>query len=182
MPKRRGQGIELLADPLRRQIIAMLALRVRRPRQIAAELGLSAPTISYHLRLLREAGLIEPVRSEIDNRVIDYSIASGAAGRILAWLVLADVAHPSDEGWPGVPDPPPDTFDVRRLREAVTLPTLELLLLKEAQARATAQRRAAVKRTARREARVAVARWRGEGLSDAEIRRRRADERDEHLD
>lgn len=43
VPKRHEPGIELLADPTRRRIIGLLALRTLRRSTIATEIGLSGP-------------------------------------------------------------------------------------------------------------------------------------------
>ena len=86
MPKRNGPGIELLADPTRRRLIAALAISPRRPSALAAELHLSRPATTRQLRILFEAGLIEVSRSRIDRRVRLYRIDARNHGRITAWL------------------------------------------------------------------------------------------------
>jgi DNA-binding transcriptional ArsR family regulator len=95
MPKRNGTGIELLADPTRRGIIAALAISPRRPSSLAAELQLSRPATTRQLGLLRDAGLIEIRRSRIDGRVRLYVIAPEAHGRITAWLAGIDIRRPT---------------------------------------------------------------------------------------
>ena len=97
MPKRNGHGIELLADPTRRRIIAVLAIRPRRPSAIAKEIGLSRPATSRQLRLLREAGLIRAQRSLIDGRSYRYSIEPRVHGAITAWLAGTGVAVPDPD-------------------------------------------------------------------------------------
>ena len=94
MPRRNGSGIELLADPTRRQIMALIARRVRRPSRLADEIGLSRPAISRQLRLLTEAGLIEVHRHPSDGRGYSYFIAYGMAAPIVAWLAGTGVALP----------------------------------------------------------------------------------------
>jgi DNA-binding transcriptional ArsR family regulator len=47
-----------LADPTRRRIIEMLAGGERTAGEIVAGFSMSAPAISQHLKVLREAGLI----------------------------------------------------------------------------------------------------------------------------
>ena len=94
MPKRNGAGIELLADPTRRRIIAALAISARRPSSLATELGLSRPATSRQLRLLVEAGLIARHHSRFDGRVALYAIADGSRGPILAWLAGTNVGRP----------------------------------------------------------------------------------------
>jgi DNA-binding transcriptional ArsR family regulator len=95
LPKRNGEGIALLADPIRRRIIAALALRPRRPSSLALELGLSRPATARHLHLLEESGLVRSNRSLMDGRVILFSIESGQRGRILAWLAGTEIARPT---------------------------------------------------------------------------------------
>jgi DNA-binding transcriptional ArsR family regulator len=94
MPRRNGPGIELLADPTRRRIIAALAISPRRPASLAAELCLSRPATTRQLRLLREAGLIEAHDSRVDGRGRLYVISNAQHGRITAWLVGVDFQRP----------------------------------------------------------------------------------------
>jgi DNA-binding transcriptional ArsR family regulator len=109
MPVRRGEGIELLADVSRRRIIAMLAIKPCRPSTIARHIGLSRPTVSHHLRLLYDAGLVRTIRSWGDGRFVLYAIDPHAHGRITAWLAgteigIADIAAAAAEpDWGGVP-------------------------------------------------------------------------------
>ncbi len=91
MPKRLGAGIELLADPTRRQIVALIARQVRRPSRIATELGLSRPAVSRQLRLLREAGLIEWRAFPGDRRGLSYHLARERLAPIIAWLAGTEV-------------------------------------------------------------------------------------------
>jgi DNA-binding transcriptional ArsR family regulator len=93
VPKRNGPGIELLADPMRRRIIALLALRPWRPSNVAHEIGLSRPATSRQLRMLEEAGLIRSGRSAADGRVVLYSIERRQHGPITAWLAGTEIAR-----------------------------------------------------------------------------------------
>jgi DNA-binding MarR family transcriptional regulator len=93
MPKRNGPGIELLADPTRRRIIGLLALRALRPSTIATEIGLSRPATSRQLHLMVEAGLIRATRSYIDRRAILYTIHPHSRGPITAWLAGTEVGR-----------------------------------------------------------------------------------------
>jgi DNA-binding transcriptional ArsR family regulator len=131
MPKRNGSGIELLADPVRRQIIAMIALQSRRPTRIAEELGLSLPAVSRQLRLLREAGLIRGIPSMFDGRVTEYAIVPEASRRILAWLALTEIGRADEDSWPALPKPPPGFVDLRGLNWREHSATLLLLAAKE---------------------------------------------------
>jgi DNA-binding MarR family transcriptional regulator len=82
MPKRNGLGIDLLADPTRRRLIAALAVSPRRPSSLAAELHLSRPATTRQLHILLEAGLIEVSKSRFDRRVRLYRIDARSHGRI----------------------------------------------------------------------------------------------------
>jgi DNA-binding transcriptional ArsR family regulator len=101
VPKRNGQGIDLLADRTRRRIIAALALRPRRPSMLALEIGLSRPATTRQLHLLRDAGLIRSGRSVADGRVVLYSIEGRQHGRITAWLAGTEIARPTTPPSPG---------------------------------------------------------------------------------
>jgi DNA-binding transcriptional ArsR family regulator len=94
MPHRCGSGIELLADPTRRRIIALLAVHALRPSTIATELGLSRPATTRQLHLLRDAGLIRSTPSFVDRRALLYSIQPRQHGPITAWLAGTDVGRP----------------------------------------------------------------------------------------
>jgi DNA-binding transcriptional ArsR family regulator len=52
------QALAALADPTRRRIVELLAQRERTTGEIVEEFDLSAPAISQHLNVLREAGLV----------------------------------------------------------------------------------------------------------------------------
>ena len=92
MPRRNGTGIALLADETRRQIVAILAERPRRPSDIARELGLSRPATSRQLRLLREAHLIRRIPYRIDRRGALYRLEVDAYRPIVAWLAGTGVS------------------------------------------------------------------------------------------
>ena len=95
VPKRNGQGIELLADRTRRRIVAALAVRPRRPSSLALEIGLSRPAISRQLHLLRDAGLVRSGRSLADGRVVLFSIDPRQRGPIMVWLAGTEIARPT---------------------------------------------------------------------------------------
>jgi DNA-binding transcriptional ArsR family regulator len=95
MPKRNGRaGIELLADPTRRRIIAALAVCPRRPSSLASELKFSRPATTRQLRLLLDAGLVRESRSILDGRVRLYGLDPRSHGRITAWLAGTEIGRP----------------------------------------------------------------------------------------
>ena len=96
MPKRNGPGIELLADPIRRQIIAALALGPRRPTSLAKQIGLSRPATTRHLVMLRNAGLVRTMPAYVDRRGVLYGIDPRSRGPITAWLAGTEIARPTE--------------------------------------------------------------------------------------
>ena len=60
--KRMSQLLKLLSEPNRLKILCNLGLECRPVTDIVNETGLSQTNVSFHLRLLREAGLVRPER------------------------------------------------------------------------------------------------------------------------
>ena len=61
-PAASGDAFEALGDPQRRAILLLLAQGPLPVGAIADQLPVSRPAVSWHLRLLREAGLVEEER------------------------------------------------------------------------------------------------------------------------
>jgi DNA-binding transcriptional ArsR family regulator len=51
-----------LADPTRLRLAALIVEKARCGQDLAAELGISTPTVSHHLRVLRGSGLVREIR------------------------------------------------------------------------------------------------------------------------
>ena len=69
MPRPRNDGMDprvlkALAHPLRVDLLSALNLKVASPKMLAEELGEPLPNVSYHVRVLLDAGCIELVRTE----------------------------------------------------------------------------------------------------------------------
>ena len=62
------QSLLAIADPTRRRIVELLAVRERTAGELVEEFALSAPAISQHLNVLREAGLVK-TRAEGQSRI-----------------------------------------------------------------------------------------------------------------
>jgi DNA-binding transcriptional ArsR family regulator len=62
------QSLLAIADPTRRRIVELLAVRERSAGELVGEFDLSAPAISQHLNILREAGLVT-TRAEGQSRI-----------------------------------------------------------------------------------------------------------------
>lgn len=74
---------EVLAEPTRRRILDLLRERPRLVGELSAELGLSQPGTSKHLRVLRDAGLVK-VRAEAQRRW--YELDPTPLAEVDAWL------------------------------------------------------------------------------------------------
>ena len=72
-----------LADPTRRGILEMLAERERTAAEIVAQFDMTAPAISQHLKVLREAKLIS-VRVDGQRRI--HSLDPEGLHEIEAWI------------------------------------------------------------------------------------------------
>jgi DNA-binding transcriptional ArsR family regulator len=72
-----------LADPHRRQALSLLRQKPRTVTELTAELGLSQPGTSKHLRTLREAGLVR-VRVDAQRRV--YELDPAPLAELDDWL------------------------------------------------------------------------------------------------
>lgn len=60
--------LSALADPSRREICRLLAAGEQPAHALLAHFGFSQPALSRHLRVLREAGLVEFVRQGREHR------------------------------------------------------------------------------------------------------------------
>ncbi|HEY7473010.1 MAG TPA: autorepressor SdpR family transcription factor [Gemmatimonadota bacterium] len=63
--------IRALADPTRREILRMLRESDLSAGDIASRFDMTAPTVSHHLSVLKEAGLVQ---TERNGRSVVYSI------------------------------------------------------------------------------------------------------------
>lgn len=76
-------AFEALAEPSRRRILDLLRGQERSVGQLVAELGMSQPAVSKHLRVLRTARLVS-ARVEAQRRV--YRVQAGPLREIDDWL------------------------------------------------------------------------------------------------
>jgi DNA-binding transcriptional ArsR family regulator len=77
------QSIPAIADPTRRRIVELLAVRERTAGELVKEFDMSAPAISQHLNVLREAGLVT-TRSEGQSRI--QALNPSGLDELEAWL------------------------------------------------------------------------------------------------
>ncbi len=81
--------MKALSDPNRVKIIKMLQQRVLCVCELKAALDLAQPTVSKHLKLLEEAGLVE---SEKDGLWVNYILSNGNSSPYAA-TVLGNLRH-----------------------------------------------------------------------------------------
>ena len=75
-----------LADPTRRQIVEMLRSSPLTASEIHRAFPIAAPAVSRHLRVLREAGLVEERRPDDDRRVRLYILRPEPMQEVADWL------------------------------------------------------------------------------------------------
>jgi DNA-binding transcriptional ArsR family regulator len=75
--------LEVLAEPNRRRILDLLLAGERPVGRLVEETDLSQPSVSKHLRVLRDAGLVE-VRAEAQRRV--YRLCTEPLQAVDEWL------------------------------------------------------------------------------------------------
>ena len=74
---------EILAEPTRRRVLDLLRERERTVGDLVDELDMSQPAVSKHLRVLRDAGLVE-ARVDAQRRI--YSLRAEPLADVDAWL------------------------------------------------------------------------------------------------
>lgn len=73
-----------LNDPTRRQILELLHEKDLTAGEIAQQFTMSWPSISHHLDLLKQAGL---VNAEKDGQYVYYSLNTTVVDEILKWFL-----------------------------------------------------------------------------------------------
>lgn len=74
---------EIIAEPNRRAILGLLILSEQSVGEIEHQLHMSQPTVSKHLRVLREAGFVE---STVDAQRRLYRLRPGPLQEIDEWI------------------------------------------------------------------------------------------------
>lgn len=86
-------ALAALADPLRRRTVELLALRPHRAGELAGALGVTPPTMSKHLRILRQGGLVTDTQPSFDTRVRVYQLRREPFRDLRRWL------EDTERGW-----------------------------------------------------------------------------------
>ena len=74
---------EIIAEPNRRAILSLLALSQQSVGEIESQLGMTQPTASKHLRVLREAGFVE---ATVDAQRRLYRLNAESLQELDEWL------------------------------------------------------------------------------------------------
>lgn len=74
---------EIIAEPNRRAILSLLVLSEQTVGEIERQLRMTQPTVSKHLRVLRDAGFVE---STVDAQRRVYSLKPEPFQQLDAWL------------------------------------------------------------------------------------------------
>ncbi len=82
-PELARQRLKALADPLRLQVLEVLGGGERCVCDLTAELGLAQSKLSFHLKVLKEAGLLTDRQ---EGRWIYYRLQSEAIEQLQQWL------------------------------------------------------------------------------------------------
>ena len=86
-------ALSALADPLRRRTVELLATPPLRAGELASALGVTPPTMSKHLRILRQGGLVTHTPPSFDTRVRIYRLCQEPFGDLRRWL------EDTEQGW-----------------------------------------------------------------------------------
>ena len=76
-------AFEIIAEPNRRAILSLLASSQQSVGEIERQLGMPQPSVSKHLRVLREAGFVE---SAVDAQRRLYRLKPAPFQEVDAWL------------------------------------------------------------------------------------------------
>ncbi|MFT3801882.1 MAG: metalloregulator ArsR/SmtB family transcription factor [Burkholderiaceae bacterium] len=86
------QTLSALADPQRRAIIDLLRHGDLRPSEVAERLQMARPALSRHLRVLREAGIVEQQTAADDARSRPIRLRREPFGEVRDWIASLE-AH-----------------------------------------------------------------------------------------
>ena len=78
--------LSALADPRRRKVVDVLRSGPQNAGELSRLIGLSAPAMSRHLRLLKECGVVGESHPEYDARVRVYALRPQPLAELKAWL------------------------------------------------------------------------------------------------
>ncbi len=84
LTKHLNQLFKALNDPIRRQILDLLRKKDLTAGEIAGQFDISKPSISHHLEILRQAGLVSSLK---EGQYIYYSLNTSVLDDVLKWII-----------------------------------------------------------------------------------------------
>ncbi|KRK98796.1 hypothetical protein FD04_GL000537 [Secundilactobacillus odoratitofui DSM 19909 = JCM 15043] len=78
-----NQTLKAISDPVRRQILELLKAKSYSAGEIAGQFDLSQATVSYHLKLLKQASLISEHKQK---NFIYYELNASVFEEVLTWI------------------------------------------------------------------------------------------------
>ena len=78
-----GETFKALADPARREILTMLKEGRMSAGEIASRFNMTNATVSYHLGILKKAGLLAETR---EKNFIFYELNTSVVEEVMLWL------------------------------------------------------------------------------------------------
>ncbi len=88
------QTLKALADPIRREILNMLKRGRMSAGEIAEHFSVTAPSISRHLSVLKEADLIRDTR---EGKYIFYEMNASVLEETILWIADLKGDHDDDK-------------------------------------------------------------------------------------
>lgn len=79
-----NKAFKALNDPTRRRILELLRQQDMTAGDIAEEFDMSFPSISHHLDLLRQAGLVTSMR---EGQFVRYSLNTTVMDELIGWML-----------------------------------------------------------------------------------------------
>ncbi len=79
-----NQLFKALNDPTRRRMLELLGKEDMSAGEIADQFDMTKPSISHHLDLLRQAGLVESVKK---GQFIYYSLNTTVFDELVKWII-----------------------------------------------------------------------------------------------
>ena len=101
-----------LDDPTRRRILELLGARDHTAGELAAAFALGKPTVSHHLALLRQAGLVSAHK---EGQSVRYRLEATVLDECLSWFMnliergKLQRSRPTDPHLENIPFPAPGT-------------------------------------------------------------------------
>lgn len=89
-----GDGFKALSDPTRRRILELLGERDMTAGEIGEHFPQNKATLSHHLEILREAGLVE---AERQGRRVLYRLDTTVLQDLIGWVLRLTESEGNDE-------------------------------------------------------------------------------------